>query len=89
MSSRAALNLGYLTSSRPVWDSVSNACMHAHRKTLKELLFCLFGFLFSRNKQTNKNKPLLCSPGCPGTHSVNQAGLELRNPPASASQVLG
>ena len=29
----------------------------------------------------------LCSPGCPGTHSVEQAGLELRNPPASASQV--
>ncbi|GAB1293186.1 Annexin A10 [Apodemus speciosus] len=31
----------------------------------------------------------LCSPGCPGTRSVDQAGLELRNPPASASQVLG
>jgi hypothetical protein len=31
----------------------------------------------------------LCSPGCLGTHSVDQAGLELRNPPASASQVLG
>ncbi|GAB1302775.1 Hypoxanthine-guanine phosphoribosyltransferase [Apodemus speciosus] len=31
----------------------------------------------------------LRSPGCPGTHSVDQAGLELRNPPASASQVLG
>jgi hypothetical protein len=30
----------------------------------------------------------LCSPGCPGTHSVDQAGLELRNPPASASRVL-
>jgi hypothetical protein len=29
------------------------------------------------------------SPGCPGTHSVDQVGLELRNPPASASQVLG
>ncbi|GAB1285052.1 KAT8 regulatory NSL complex subunit 1-like protein [Apodemus speciosus] len=28
----------------------------------------------------------LCSPSCPGTHSVDQAGLELRNPPASASQ---
>ncbi|GAB1286845.1 Transient receptor potential cation channel subfamily M member 7 [Apodemus speciosus] len=28
-------------------------------------------------------------PGCPGTHSVDQAGLELRNQPASASQVLG
>jgi hypothetical protein len=31
----------------------------------------------------------LCSPGCPGTHSVDQAGLKLRTPPASASQVLG
>jgi hypothetical protein len=31
----------------------------------------------------------LCSPGCPGTHSVDQAGLKLRNPPASASRVLG
>jgi hypothetical protein len=31
----------------------------------------------------------LCNPGCPGAHSVDQAGLELRNPPASASQVLG
>jgi hypothetical protein len=31
----------------------------------------------------------LYSPGCPGTHSVDQAGLELRNPPASASQELG
>jgi hypothetical protein len=31
----------------------------------------------------------LCSPGCPRTHSVDEAGLELRNLPASASQVLG
>jgi hypothetical protein len=33
----------------------------------------------------------LYNPGRPGTHSVDQAGLELRNPPASASasQVLG
>ena len=23
----------------------------------------------------------MCSPGCPGTHAVDQAGLELRNPP--------
>jgi hypothetical protein len=30
----------------------------------------------------------LYSPGCPGTHFVNQAGLELRNPPSSASGVL-
>jgi hypothetical protein len=31
----------------------------------------------------------LCSPGYPGTHSVDQVGLELRNPFASASRVLG
>jgi hypothetical protein len=31
----------------------------------------------------------LCSPGCPGTDSVDQDGLQLRNPPASESQVLG
>ena len=30
-----------------------------------------------------------CSPGCLGTHSVDQVGLECRNPPASDSQVLG
>jgi hypothetical protein len=31
----------------------------------------------------------LYSPDCPGTYFVDQAGLELRNPPVSASQVLG
>jgi hypothetical protein len=31
----------------------------------------------------------LYSPGCPGTHFVDQAGPELRNSPASASRVLG
>jgi hypothetical protein len=31
----------------------------------------------------------LCSPGCPGTHFVDHAGLKLRNLPASVSQVLG
>jgi hypothetical protein len=31
----------------------------------------------------------LCSPGYPGTHFVDQAGLQLKNLPASASQVLG
>jgi hypothetical protein len=36
-----------------------------------------------------RDRVSLCSPVCPGTHSVDQAGLELRNPPASASQVLG
>jgi hypothetical protein len=31
----------------------------------------------------------LYSHGCPGTYSVDQTGLELRNLPVSASQVLG
>jgi hypothetical protein len=47
------------------------------------LMICLFVFCFFRDRVS------LCSPGCPGTHFVDQAGLELRNPPASASQVLG
>jgi hypothetical protein len=46
------------------------------------LFVCLFVCLF-------RDRVSLCSPGCPGTSSVDQAGLELRGPPASASQVLG
>jgi hypothetical protein len=44
--------------------------------------FVLFCFLFFETG-------FLCSPGCPGTHFVYQAGLELRNPPVSVSKVLG
>jgi hypothetical protein len=36
-----------------------------------------------------RDRVSLCSPSCPGTHSVDQAGLQLRNLPASASRVLG
>jgi hypothetical protein len=36
-----------------------------------------------------RDRVSLYSPGCPGTHFVDQAGLKLRNPPVSASQVLG
>jgi hypothetical protein len=36
-----------------------------------------------------RDRVSLYGPGCPGTYFVDQAGLELRNPPASASQVLG
>ena len=46
-------------------------------------LFFFVFFLFFRDRVS------LYSPGCPGPHFVDQAGLELRNPPASASQVLG
>ena len=45
------------------------------------LFVCLFLFFWDRVS--------LYSSGCPGTHSVDQAGLEHRNLPASASQVLG
>jgi hypothetical protein len=31
----------------------------------------------------------LCSPGCPGTRSAEQASPELRDPPASAFPVVG
>jgi hypothetical protein len=45
--------------------------------------FLFFIFLVFRDRVS------LNSLGCPGTHFVDQAGLELRNPPASAFQVLG
>jgi hypothetical protein len=44
------------------------------------VLFCFWVF---------RDRVSLYSPGCPGTQSVDQAGLEFRNPPASASRVLG
>jgi hypothetical protein len=46
------------------------------------LFVCLFVLFFP-------DRVSLCSPGCPGTHFVEQAGLKLRNLPASASRVLG
>ncbi|EDL38650.1 mCG148349 [Mus musculus] len=48
---------------------------------MESVTFFLFSFF--------RDMVSLCSPACPGTHPVGQAGLELRNPPASASQVLG
>jgi hypothetical protein len=47
------------------------------------LVCFVFVFVFSRQGFS------VYSPGCPGAHFVDQAGLELRNPPASASRVLG
>jgi hypothetical protein len=63
------------------YDEMENVYMF---KILKEILFCFvlcFCFCFT-------DRVSLCSLGCPGTYSVGQAGLELRNPPASASWVL-
>jgi hypothetical protein len=47
------------------------------------------GLVFWFGLVSFQDRVSLYSPGCPGTHFVDQAGLELRNPPASASQVLG
>jgi hypothetical protein len=80
-------------------------CMHAayrqmqqtpiHTKVIDKILknillklsfsfsFFFFFFLVFRDRVS------LCSSGCSGTHFVDQAGLELRNLPVSASQVLG
>jgi hypothetical protein len=44
---------------------------------------------FGPFKMVFRDRVSLYSSGCPGTHFVDQAGLELRNPPASASRVLG
>ena len=44
---------------------------------------CLVGWLVGFLDRVS-----LCSPDYPGTHSVDQAGLELRDPPTSASGVL-
>jgi hypothetical protein len=49
------------------------------------VLFCCFFFFFL----VFQDRVSLYSPGCPGTHFVDQAGLELRDPPAFASRVLG
>jgi hypothetical protein len=54
-------------------------------KRVQFINLCVCVFRFSRQGFS----VYLCNPGCPGTHSVDQAGLELRNSPASASQVLG
>ena len=44
-------------------------------------LFCVY-FVF-------RDRVSLCSPGCPETHSVDQAGLKTQTSAASASLLLG
>jgi hypothetical protein len=58
------------------------ALIHVKKQEHFLLTFCFVLFVF-------RDRVSLCSLGCPGTHSVDQAGLELRNPPASAFRVLG
>jgi hypothetical protein len=71
---------------RPAWSAGSSRTARATENPcgffVCLFVFCFFCFFF-------RDRVSLYSPGCPGTHFVEQAGLELRNPPASASQVLG
>ena len=59
---------------------VCTTCGHTK---VEGMPFKFFSFAFFQDSVS------LCSHGCPGTHFVDKAGLELRNLPASASQVLG
>jgi hypothetical protein len=49
------------------------------------VLFCFVLFCFVLFCFVFRDRVSLYSPGCPGTHFVDQADLELRNPPASVS----
>ena len=77
------VSLVYTMSSR----SAKDIYIYIYSETLSQKAnipsFLSLSFFFFRDWVS------LYSPGCPGTHFVDQAGLELRNPPASASQVLG
>jgi hypothetical protein len=61
------------------WNSLKFQSSRRRDPRLLVLFVCLFVW----------DRVSLYSPDCPGTHFVDQAGLKLRNPPASASRVLG
>jgi hypothetical protein len=75
---------------RPAWNDTEDPILGVkHQNKLycakarsMDLLGISFSFFFW-------DRVSLYSPGCPGTHSVDQASLEVRNPPTSASRVLG
>jgi hypothetical protein len=73
---------------------ISLCCEHLYVNKCEHLVVVVVGFFFFFFGLVwfgliFRDRVSLCSRGCPGTHSVDQAVLELRNPPASASQMLG
>jgi hypothetical protein len=56
---------------------------NGHTGLLHSISKTFFILLFFRDRVS------LCISGCPGPHFADEAGLKLRNLPASASQVLG
>jgi hypothetical protein len=74
-----------------VYEDAATA-LYVYRDKNKSYFCFFFGYLkpnFSTLIFFFRDRVSLCRLGCPGAHSVVQAGLELRDPPASASQVLG
>jgi hypothetical protein len=64
------------------WPRPKHACDTLVPKSkCQRTYITFFFFLVFRDRLS------LYSPGCPGTQFVDQAGLELRNPPVSASRV--
>ena len=59
-------------------ESLQKAQLQGNQRRCQEGL-CGTGLCFLQGRVS------LCSPGCPGTLPVDQAGLELRDPPASDS----
>jgi hypothetical protein len=74
-----------LSELRSFLRSMEKEHLETHETGRGNCFLVFWGVLFCFDFETG----FLCSPGCPGTHSVDQAGLELRNLPASVSQVLG
>jgi hypothetical protein len=72
-------------------EGVWNENKSCKRQKMGVCVLKLFWFLFSYSFffLVFRDRVSLYSPGCPGTHFVDQAGLELRNLPTSASRVLG
>jgi hypothetical protein len=64
-------------------EAIKDIEKNIEKIALVYFLSFFFFFFFSFRDRVS-----LYSPGCPGTHFVDQAGLVLRNPPAFVSQVL-
>jgi hypothetical protein len=77
--------------SRAAYAYVAEDGLVRHQWKERSLVFCLFVclFCFVLFCFVFRDRVSLYSLGCPGTHFVDQAGLELRNLLVSASQVLG
>ena len=70
-----------------LWNCVSGYVgnLTPSRTSILNSLISFFFFFFFVVVVVFQDRVSLHSPGCPGTHFVDQAGLELRNPLASAS----